>query len=147
MPLPTVNLDDRHFQDIVDEAKTRIPTYCPEWTDHNVSDPGVALPAAVGLADMRAIILRAAGAEMPAPAHRGVFQYLGDLDRPAVIGSVSPGGEWIRFDLFREAVWTSRSGRWTPYARLAGAEREAADALIDRWARERWLRHLDGPRS
>src|SRR5262245_65743108 len=43
MPLPTVNLDDRHFQDIVDEAKTRIPTYCPEWTDHNVSDPGVAL--------------------------------------------------------------------------------------------------------
>ncbi|MGE5730927.1 MAG: putative baseplate assembly protein, partial [Gemmatimonas sp.] len=43
MPLPTVSLDDRHFQDIVDEAKTRIPTYCPEWTDHNVSDPGVAL--------------------------------------------------------------------------------------------------------
>src|SRR5215208_1633894 len=43
MPLPTVTLDDRHFQDIVDEAKTRIPTYCPEWTDHNVSDPGVAL--------------------------------------------------------------------------------------------------------
>lgn len=43
MPLPTVNLDDRRFQDLVDEAKRRIPTYCPEWTDHNVSDPGVAL--------------------------------------------------------------------------------------------------------
>src|SRR5215470_6279383 len=43
MPLSTINLDDRHFQDIVDEAKTRIPAYCPEWTDHNVSDPGVAL--------------------------------------------------------------------------------------------------------
>lgn len=35
------NLDDRHFQDIVDEAKKRIPHYCDEWTDHNVSDPGV----------------------------------------------------------------------------------------------------------
>src|ERR1700730_11989247 len=43
MPLETPRLDDRRFQDIVDEAKSRIPRYCPEWTDHNVSDPGVAL--------------------------------------------------------------------------------------------------------
>ena len=43
MPLPTVTLDDRHFQDIVDQAKRMIPQYCPEWTDHNVSDPGVTL--------------------------------------------------------------------------------------------------------
>jgi predicted phage baseplate assembly protein len=41
--LPVVSLDDRRFQDIVDEAKRLIPRYCPEWTDHNVSDPGVAL--------------------------------------------------------------------------------------------------------
>jgi predicted phage baseplate assembly protein len=41
--LPSPNLDDRRFQDIVDEAKRRIPRHCPEWTDHNVSDPGVAL--------------------------------------------------------------------------------------------------------
>jgi predicted phage baseplate assembly protein len=43
MALPTPNLDDRRFQDIVDEAKRLIPRYCPEWTDHNVSDPGVTL--------------------------------------------------------------------------------------------------------
>lgn len=43
MPLQTPILDDRTFQDIVDEAKKRIPHYCPEWTDHNVSDPGVTL--------------------------------------------------------------------------------------------------------
>ena len=43
MSLPTTNLDDRKFQDIVDQAKRLIPQYCPEWTDHNVSDPGVAL--------------------------------------------------------------------------------------------------------
>ena len=41
MSLPAPILDDRRFQDIVDEAKKRIPHYCKEWTDHNVSDPGV----------------------------------------------------------------------------------------------------------
>ena len=43
MALPAPNLDDRRFQDIVDEAKRLIPRYCPEWTNHNLSDPGVAL--------------------------------------------------------------------------------------------------------
>lgn len=43
MPLPAPNLDDRSFQDFVDEAKRRIPHYTPEWTNHNLSDPGVAL--------------------------------------------------------------------------------------------------------
>jgi predicted phage baseplate assembly protein len=40
---PTPVLDDRSFQQIVDEMKKRISLYCPEWTDHNVSDPGVTL--------------------------------------------------------------------------------------------------------
>ncbi|MBN1250111.1 MAG: putative baseplate assembly protein [Anaerolineae bacterium] len=43
MALPKPRLDDRQFQDIVDEAKKRIPHYTKEWTDHNVSDPGVTL--------------------------------------------------------------------------------------------------------
>jgi hypothetical protein len=43
MLFPTPSLDDYDFQKIVDEAKRLIPRYCPEWTDHNVSDPGVAL--------------------------------------------------------------------------------------------------------
>lgn len=43
MPLPDPQLDDRRFQDIVNEAKQLIPRYTPEWTDHNVSDPGVTL--------------------------------------------------------------------------------------------------------
>jgi predicted phage baseplate assembly protein len=41
--LPVTNLDDRRFQDLVDEAKRMIPQLTPEWTNHNVSDPGVAL--------------------------------------------------------------------------------------------------------
>ena len=43
MPLPTVHLDDRRFDDIMAQARQLIPQYCPEWTDHNTSDPGIAL--------------------------------------------------------------------------------------------------------
>ncbi len=43
MSLPVPDLDDRKFQDIVDDAKRLIPKLLPEWTNHNVSDPGVAL--------------------------------------------------------------------------------------------------------
>ena len=43
MPLPAPNLDDRQFQDLVDDAKRLVQQRCPEWTDHNVSDPGVTL--------------------------------------------------------------------------------------------------------
>ncbi|GAB4145367.1 MAG: putative baseplate assembly protein [Candidatus Promineifilaceae bacterium] len=43
MSLHTPKLDDRTFQQLVDEAKKRIPHYTKEWTDHNVSDPGVTL--------------------------------------------------------------------------------------------------------
>jgi predicted phage baseplate assembly protein len=43
MPLPAPNLDDRRFQDLLDEARRNIPRYCPEWTDHNLSDPGITL--------------------------------------------------------------------------------------------------------
>jgi predicted phage baseplate assembly protein len=43
MSLVAPKLDDRSFQELVDEAKKRIPHYCREWTDHNVSDPGVTL--------------------------------------------------------------------------------------------------------
>lgn len=41
--IPTVNLDDRTFDDIRDEAIRLIPRYCPEWTNHNASDPGITL--------------------------------------------------------------------------------------------------------
>ena len=118
---------------MLSREQTRIPFI--------LSEPGVAIPQPIGLADMRAIILNAAGAT--APVRRGpVFQYLGSLERPGSIGLVGPGGDWTIFNLFREAVWTNRTG-WRPYASLPqrGAERARADALIDEWARQRWIAH------
>ena len=43
MALPVPNLDDRRFQDLVDESKRLVQQKCPDWTDHNVHDPGVTL--------------------------------------------------------------------------------------------------------
>jgi predicted phage baseplate assembly protein len=37
------NLDDRTFADLFAEARSLIPRYAPEWTDHNDSDPGITL--------------------------------------------------------------------------------------------------------
>ena len=36
-------IDDRTYDDIVAEARTRIPRYTPEWTDLNESDPGMTM--------------------------------------------------------------------------------------------------------
>ncbi len=41
--LPEIQLDNRGFQELVSEARTRIAQRCPEWTEHNVSDPGITL--------------------------------------------------------------------------------------------------------
>ena len=40
MTLPKENLDTKTYEDLVKEAVSRIPIYAPEWTDHNVHDPG-----------------------------------------------------------------------------------------------------------
>jgi predicted phage baseplate assembly protein len=43
MTLAAPNLDDRRFQDLVDDGKRLVQRHCPEWTAHNVSDPGITL--------------------------------------------------------------------------------------------------------
>ncbi|NIM16384.1 MAG: hypothetical protein GTO45_30700 [Candidatus Aminicenantes bacterium] len=43
MSIPLPNLDDRRFDDLVEELRTLIPRYVSEWTDHNLSDSGITL--------------------------------------------------------------------------------------------------------
>jgi hypothetical protein len=43
VPISLPNLDDRRYDDLVEEARALIPTYAPEWTNHNASDPGITL--------------------------------------------------------------------------------------------------------
>jgi hypothetical protein len=43
MSLPIPNLDDRTFDDLMKEARSLIPRYNNEWTNHNPQDPGITL--------------------------------------------------------------------------------------------------------
>jgi hypothetical protein len=43
MPITLPNLDDRTYDDLMQEARLLIPAYTPEWTNHNPSDPGITL--------------------------------------------------------------------------------------------------------
>lgn len=43
MAIPSPNLDDRTFAQLVESARNRILATCPEWTDLSVGDPGMTL--------------------------------------------------------------------------------------------------------
>src|ERR1700716_3222848 len=43
MALPVPDLDDRRFQQLVNDSKRLVQQRCPECSDHNVHDPGVTL--------------------------------------------------------------------------------------------------------
>ncbi|HYG47494.1 MAG TPA: baseplate J/gp47 family protein [Allosphingosinicella sp.] len=41
--IPVPDLDDIDFDALVEEGRALIPRYAPDWTDHNVHDPGITL--------------------------------------------------------------------------------------------------------
>jgi baseplate J-like protein len=43
VPLQIPSIDNRRYQDLLNEALARVPVHNPEWTNFNKSDPGVTL--------------------------------------------------------------------------------------------------------
>jgi len=43
MPITLPVIDDRQYQDLLEEAIARIPVHTPEWTNFNQSDPGITI--------------------------------------------------------------------------------------------------------
>ncbi|MEM9264315.1 MAG: putative baseplate assembly protein [Cyanobacteria bacterium P01_F01_bin.13] len=89
--LPNSNLDDRQFKDLVEECLLRVPRYCPEWSNHNPSDPGITMVELFGwLTDQMMMrfnqvprrnyvaFLELLGIRLqpPAPAHTAITFYL-----------------------------------------------------------------------
>ena len=71
-----------------------------------------------------------------------MFQFIGDLDRPAQIGLVEPGGRWTIYD-FDAGDVRLVPGSPLSYAALHphSPEKAHADHLIRRWETERWRHH------
>ena len=43
MPIPLPNLDDRRWSDLFEDGRANITRYAPQWTDHNLHDPGITI--------------------------------------------------------------------------------------------------------
>ena len=43
MPIPNPSLDDLTFEQLIEEAKKKIPFLTKSWTNYNVADPGITL--------------------------------------------------------------------------------------------------------
>lgn len=43
MTIDVPELDDKTFEELLEEAKRRLPAYEDDWTDYNPSDPGIAI--------------------------------------------------------------------------------------------------------
>lgn len=79
MRLPAPDLDDRRFQDFVDDAKRLVRRRVPAWSDHNVHDPGITLIEAVAtIADQLAYRIN----QVPERHHRKFLDLLGITRRP-----------------------------------------------------------------
>lgn len=81
MSLAPPSLDTRTYDDLVAQAKQRIPRYLPEWTDYNESDPGIMLVEL--FAWMTEAVLYELN-QAPAVLQLKLLQLLGFDTRPAV---------------------------------------------------------------
>jgi predicted phage baseplate assembly protein len=89
MTLPVANLDDRQFTALVERERVLIPRYAPEWTDHNVHDPGITLLELFAwLAELQIYYLN----RVPVKHELKFLRLLGFTPRPA-----SPATMYVTF--------------------------------------------------
>ncbi len=94
MTLPTPKLDDRSFEEIVNNALAKIPNLCPQWTDFNPSDPGRTLIEL--MAWMTEIILYRLN-RVPEKNYIKFLELMGITLQPA-----QPARTWLVFSLAKE---------------------------------------------
>jgi len=89
--LPLPKLDDRDYDEIREEAIRNIVRHCPEWTNHNASDPGITL---VELFSSMTEMLQYRLNRVPEK------NYLAFLDMLGIIGRLpSPAKTRLKFNL------------------------------------------------
>ena len=121
MPIIPPRIDDRNFNDLVDELIARIPAHTPEWTHPRIGDPGrTQLELFAWLVDsllyranlipekQRLTFLSLLGIQMqPAVAARGVVSLLHE-DKKATdviqLGSLSKISGAAKFETLSEVT-------------------------------------------
>ena len=98
--------------------------------------PGIAAPLAIS--DYRGILLDLLTGRAPQRDPFQPFMHIGELDNPSTIGLAATRFGIVSLRLDRGEVCFERPAHCASYARLAGAERQAADAVVARWGSERW---------
>ena len=115
MTLPKENLDDKNFEELVKEAVSRIPVYAPEWTDHNIHDPGITLIELFAwLAEMQIYRLNMISDE----SYRKFLTLVGIHDHT---GAASGGEETEKLE---EAIIRARRDMKTVYRAVTSADYE-----------------------
>jgi hypothetical protein len=95
MSLPSPHLDDRTFQQLLEQARARITQACPEWTDLTPHDPGmVLLEAFAHLTETMLYRLN----RLPEKAYVEFLRLLGVRLQPPAAASVA-----LRFSVSRPA--------------------------------------------
>ena len=108
------------------------------------SQPGLAQRGPIGLEDVRWLIGDALANRKPHRKAAPSFHYIGDIDRPSLIGRRETKGGFTIFDFDDRSVRFSENGVRHPYDTLPvdSVSRAQADALIRDWERRRWAAHV-----
>jgi predicted phage baseplate assembly protein len=118
MSLPQIQLDDRDFQSLVDEARRRIAHTCPAWNEHNVSDPGITLIEL--FAWMTELLIYRAN-QIPERAKIALLDMVGVKLAPAEVARAdlrfrlsAPASSWVEIEAGAGEVATARQSQGTP---------------------------------
>ena len=101
--------------------------------------PGVTAPLVIS--DYRGILLDLLAGRAPQRDAFQPFMHIGELDRPSTIGLAGTRFGIVSLRLDRGETCFERPAHCVNYDKLAGVEKQAADAVISRWGSERWAAH------
>ncbi|MCP4126197.1 MAG: sulfatase-like hydrolase/transferase [Gammaproteobacteria bacterium] len=129
----------------LNQAQTRIPLV--------LSRPGVEINQAVGQIDIAELLVRVATNRFDkdewGKQENPILQFVGSLNRPQLIGTVSHGDIRTILDFRTRKVFFSDLQRWEDFDRAINDPdlKQRTSKLIDIWERARWKDYLSRPRS
>jgi predicted phage baseplate assembly protein len=122
VPLPLPVLDRRTWPELVAEARSLLPRYAREWSDHNYHDAGITLVELFAwLSEM--LLFRAD--RVPPPELRAFLRWLGVVPQPAQVAATA-----LALELPPGSPAVPLAGGLQVADSISGVAFEADDALV-----------------